>query len=93
MMKESNGAEPIAFLFLSRKEATAMTEVTILLKTEQDAVSMTGIVSKYPYDVELTLEFQEEPVKVWPGAICCRFVFASRTFCTTSNNLGRPGMP
>lgn len=30
-----------------------MKEVTILLKTEQDAVGLTGIVSKYPFDVDM----------------------------------------
>lgn len=32
-----------------------MIEVMIFLKTEQDAVGLTGIVSKYPYDIDLVL--------------------------------------
>lgn len=32
-----------------------MKEVKIFLKTEQDAVGFNGIVTKYPYDVDLVL--------------------------------------
>ena len=32
-----------------------MTEVEVLLKTEQDVIGMTGIISKYPYDADMIL--------------------------------------
>lgn len=46
-----------------------MTEVAVVLKTELDAVGMTRIVSKYPYDVDMVLGSYEIDAKSILGVI------------------------